>query len=355
MEKIRPISSPYVVPPPTGKRIRTRLRVSAADERTLRELGNYLGQLANSDLAERCRSGTGDADRTRRKRELTRRSSSRWAGAITRTSDDQWACAYRNQAVHVATLRTSIRIIKQRLRAPVGGREGSLRGYSTRAERWDKQRRLQGLQPRLTKAEERLQSGRVSVVRGGRRLARARHNLDVAALSALQWRDVWEARRLFLCADGEADKTWGNETIRVHPDEHWLEVKLPADLSQLANRPHCRYRLSCPVVFSYRFSDWRAQVEDGAVRYDILYSPDRGRWYLDASWTYSPQAPRTVDEATACGVVAVDLNSGHLACWVVDSNGNPSGSPRSISLVPPVRAPQLSMDASVLQLVRSST
>ena len=331
MEKIRPISSPFVVPPPTGKRIRTRLRVSAADERTLRELGNYLGQLANSDLAERCRSGTGDADRTRRKRDLTRRSSSRWAGAITRTSDDQWACAYRNQAVHVATLRTSIRIIKQRLRAPVGGREGSLRGYPTRAERWDKQRRLQGLQRRLTRAEERLQSGRVSVVRGGRRLARARHNLDVAALSASQWRDVWEARRLFLCADGEADKTWGNETIRVHPDEHWLEVKLPADLSQLANRPHCRYRLSCPVVFSYQFSDWRAQVEDGAVRYDILYSPDRGRWYLDASWTYSPQAHPTVDEATACGVVAVDLNSGHLACWVVDRNGNPSGSPRSIS------------------------
>ena len=331
--KTRPIESPFVVPLPAGKRIRTRLRVSATDERTLRELGKYLGQLANSDLADRCRSGTGYTDRARRKRDLTRRSSSRWAGAITRTSDDQWACAYRNLAVDVATLRRSTRIIEQRLRAPVGGREGKLRGYSTRAERWNKQRRLQTLKHRLVESEERLQNGRVSVVRGGRRLARVRHNLEAAALPESEWRDVWEARRLFLCADGEADKAWGNETIRVHPDENWLEVKLPPDLSHLANRPYGRYRLSCPVVFSYRWSDWRAQVEDGAVRYDIVYLPERDRWYLDASWTYSTRALPTVVEATARGVVAVDLNSGHLACWTVDADGNPSGRPHSISFV----------------------
>ena len=38
----------------------------------------------------------------------------------------------------------------------------------------------------------------------------------------------------------------GNETIRWHPDEGWLEIKLPAPLAHLANRPHGRYRLSCP-------------------------------------------------------------------------------------------------------------
>jgi hypothetical protein len=333
--KTRPIRSPFVVPLPAGKRIRTRLRVSAADERTLRELGKYLGQLVNTDVADRCRSGTGDANRARRKRELTRRSSSRWAGAITRTSDDQWACAHRNLAADVATLRQLSRIIEQRLRAPVGGREGHVRGYSTQAERWNKQRRLQTLKHRLAEAEERLQNGRVSVVRGGRRLARVRHNLKAAALSESDWRNLWETRRLFLCADGEADKAWGNETVRVHPDEHWLEVKLPADLSHLANRPRGRYRLSCSAVFSYRFPDWRTQVEDGAVRYDILYSSDKNRWYLDASWTYSPQALPTVVEATARDVVAVDLNSGHLACWTVDGDGNPSGSPHSISFASP--------------------
>jgi IS605 OrfB family transposase len=333
--QIRPRVTPFVVRPPAGRRIRTRLRVSAADERILRELGKYLSQLANSDLAARCRAGTGDTNRARRKRDLTRRSSSRWAGAITRTSNDQWESAYRNLTADISKLRQSTRIIEQRLRAPVGDRKRSVRGYSTQAERWNKQRRLQALNHRLAEAEKCLKTGRVSVVRGGRRLARVRHNLQAAALSESQWRRIWEARRSFLCADGEADKAWGNETIRVHPDEHWLEVKLPPDLLHFANRPHGRYRLSCPAVFSYQLSEWRAQIESGAVRYDIFYSPGRNRWYVDASWTYSPRLLPSVDDATARGVVAVDLNSGHLACWIVDSDGNPLGSPQSISYGPP--------------------
>jgi hypothetical protein len=44
----------------------------------------------------------------------------------------------------------------------------------------------------------------------------------------------------FITADGEAGKPWGNETIRVHPDEGWLELKLPAPLAHLGNRPHDR-------------------------------------------------------------------------------------------------------------------
>jgi IS605 OrfB family transposase len=333
--KIRPIVTPFVVPPPAGRRIRTRLRVSAADEHALRELGKYLGRLANADLAARCRAGTGDTDRAKRKRDLTGRSSSRWAGTITRTSNDQWESAYRNLTADICKLRQSTRIIEQRLRVPVGGRKSSVRGYSTQAERWNKQRRLQALKHRLAQAEDRLKNGRVSVIRGGRRLAKLRHNLQAAELSESQWRRMWEARRSFLCADGEADKAWGNETIRVHPDEHWLEVKLPPDLLHLANRPHGRYRFSCPAVFSYQFPEWRAQVESGAVRYDIFYAPDRNRWYLDASWTYSSHLLPSVDDATARGVVAADLNSGHLACWIVDRDGNPSGSPHSISYGPP--------------------
>ncbi|MHB1940995.1 MAG: IS200/IS605 family accessory protein TnpB-related protein, partial [Candidatus Dormibacteria bacterium] len=61
-------------------------------------------------------------------------------------------------------------------------------------------------------------------------------------------------------------------------------MKLPAPLVHLANRPHGRYRLSCPVVFSYRGEEVAAQVALGAVRYDISFHPERGRWYLDASW-----------------------------------------------------------------------
>jgi IS605 OrfB family transposase len=172
----------------------------------------------------------------------------------------------------------------------------------------------------------------MSVVRGGRRLARARHDLQAADLSESEWRRRWEARRLFLCADGEADKRWGNETIRVHPTEHWLEVKVPTVLSHLANQPYGRYRLSCPVRFSYRSSEWKTQVETGAVRYDILYDPDRLRWYIDASWTHAPRELPRIEEATAHGVVAVDVNADHLACWVVNGDGNPSGRPHTIPI-----------------------
>jgi hypothetical protein len=69
----------------------------------------------------------------------------------------------------------------------------------------------------------------VSVCRGGRRLAKRRHALDRddVAFTEEGWRLRWQAARRFLAADGEADKRWGNETIRVHPDEHWLELRLP--------------------------------------------------------------------------------------------------------------------------------
>jgi hypothetical protein len=109
--------------------------------------------------------------------------------------------------------------------------------------------------------------GSVSVTRGGRRLMRARLRLADAGLTRSQWRERWDAARLFLTADGEKDKAWGNETIRWSPDEGWLEVKLPAPLADLANRPHGRYRLSCEVRFEHRGDEVAAQAATGAVRY----------------------------------------------------------------------------------------
>src|SRR5687768_11864398 len=121
---LRAITAPFVVAPPAGVRIRTRLRPSAADEVVLREVGEYLGRLAGRDLAERCRVGCGDPDWTRRKRSLTAASSSRWAGAITRTSQNQWQCGYRNLLDEQVGLQRSIRHLRARLTAPVGGRAG---------------------------------------------------------------------------------------------------------------------------------------------------------------------------------------------------------------------------------------
>jgi len=338
MGRLREIAAPFVAAPPAGARVRTRLRVTAADAAVLRAAGRHLGSLASADLAARCREGLLDApgrarSRRDRKRALTAASSSRWAGAITRASEDQWQLAWRNLGAETATLRSRIRVIEGRLAVAAGAKAGRARGYASRAERSAKQRRRQALTARLAAIGQRTADGRVSVVRGGRRLLRARANLTAAGLTQEQWRERWDAGRLFLTADGERDKAWGNETIRFHPEEGWLEVKLSAPLGQLANRPHGRYRLSCPVSFAYRGDEVAAQAATGAVRYDITLDPDTGRWYLDASWTTSPGPAPGLGELRAHPVVAVDVNAGHLAAWALTPDGNPAGPPVTIPLV----------------------
>jgi hypothetical protein len=164
MTVMRRIAAPFVVAPPSGARIRTRLRLSGDDERVVVAVGEHLGSLAGRDLAERCRRGRGDAGRAGRKRGLTAGSSSRWAGAITRTSGDQWSRAWKNLVDRRGDLRRGVGRVEARLAAPVGGRTGGVRGYATGAERFEKQRRVQVLRARLGEVEWRLAAGRVSVV-----------------------------------------------------------------------------------------------------------------------------------------------------------------------------------------------
>lgn len=335
---LRKISAPFVAAAPAGARVRTRVRASSQDANVLAAVGAHLGALASADLAARVREGRLDgtgrvASRRERKRGLTAGSSSRWAGAITRTTDDLWALAERNVLSERASLRARTRQIEARLRVPVGGRHGRTRGYATQEERWQKQQRLQRLRARATASDRQLDRGHVAVCRGGGRLARARHNLDPAKLTQTQWRARWEAERWFITADGEAGKAWGNETIRWHPVEGWTEIKLPAPLAHLANRPHARYRLSCQVSFPYRGDEVAAQAASGAVRYDISYDPARGRWYMDASWRTDPGEPPAIDWLREMPVLAVDLNHDHLAAWVVLPDGNPAGVPVTIPLM----------------------
>jgi hypothetical protein len=299
---LREIAGPFVVAPPAGVRVRARLRVSGTDAGVLREVGEYLGSLASGDLAARCAEGRLDAgqrarSRQVRKQELTAKSSSRWAGALTRTSEDAYQLAYRNLLAERRSLLARIQRIETRLVVTAGQR-----------------------------------AGRVRVCRGGKNLLRKRNSLAAAGLTETQRRERWEASRLFLTADGEKDKTWGNETIRWNPDQNWLEIRLPTPLARLANRPSGRYRLSCPVGFTYRGGDAAAQAATGAVRYDISFDPARGRWYLDASWKTPPAAPVTLARARQGSVVAVDVNAGHLAVAVLAPDGNPAGVPCTIGL-----------------------
>ncbi len=169
--ELRPIADPFVAPAPAGVRVRARLRVSPQDEAVLRAVGTHLGSLAGRDLAARCGEGRLDAkgraaSRARRKRALTAASSSRWAGAITRTSEDQYRRAEQNMRADRSSLLARIRRIQARLPVPAGGTADRTRGYATPAERHAKTVRLQALRIRLAHVERQLEAGAVSVVRG---------------------------------------------------------------------------------------------------------------------------------------------------------------------------------------------
>jgi hypothetical protein len=329
---MRSISEPFVVARPAGARVKTRLRLAAADEAVVRAVGQYLGRLASADLTWRCWLGLASDQRTVRKRTLTGQSSSRWAGSITRTSNDQWQRARANLTDRRIALRRASSTIQRRLAVPVGRRQGRVRGYASRAERFAKQGRLQHLEAELAGVERRLSAGRVSVCRGGRRLAKQRHTLDQAELTNEQWRGRWQAERWFLTADGDAEYPLGNGTIMVHPVEQWCEVKLPAPLACLANRPHGRYRLGCKVAFTHRGDDWAAQAASGAVRYDIRFDPMKTRWSLHASWRLPAVTPPSLQELRRHRALGVDLNAGHLDAWELDASGNPVGAPHTIPL-----------------------
>ena len=334
---LREIAAPFVAAAPAGTRVRTRLRVCAGDVEVLAAAGRHLGSLAGRDLAARCAEGRLDArgraaSRAVRKRALTAESSSRWAGAVTRASEDAWQLAARNLAAERRSLKARVQTIVTRLAVPAGKKEGRTAGYATPAERHAKTIRLKALRARLARVERQIAAGAVPVTRGSRKLMRARLNLAAAGLTEGQWRDRWDASRLFLTADGEKDKPFGNETIRWHPDQGWLEIRLPAPLAHLANRPHGRYRLSCAVRFGYRGDEVAAQAASGAVRYDICVDPRRGRWYLDASWKTPARPVPALEELRGRPVVAVDVNAGHLAVAVLAPDGNVTGTPSTIPL-----------------------
>jgi hypothetical protein len=280
-----------------------------------------------------------------RKQTITAMSSSRWARAITRAVEDQYQLGMRGLAAHVADLRAAIEVLEARcvLRAgelaPAdGGDEGGCstrsrrrrRGYRSAGERFAKTRRPAVLRERLAAGEQALAAGRPSIVVGGKRLWRNRAHLDITDMSEQQWRDRWDAARMFLAADGESGKAGGNETIRVDDKTGRLRIKVPA---ALVGQWGSHMVIGEPIRFNHRGNEWQARVAARrAVCYDISYDPGRGRWYLDASWETVPGAAPELDELRQHRVLGVDLNDGHLACCVLDDAGNPVGEPVSIDV-----------------------
>ncbi len=329
---------PCTVAAPTGARIRDRLRPTAEEAGVLRLVGEHLGRLERADLAKRVGIGKvakKDTRRAERKKALTAVSSSRWAGAMTRASEDQYQLGLRCLFDERVGLRQAIRAIGKGLAVPCGQRKGKVRGYPTQDERFTKQRRVQVLTARLNDVEARIEAGRPSIVVGGRRLAKIRHNLDQTQLTKAEWRKRWDAGRLFLTADGESGAPFGNYTITVDPETGEVTLVLPEPLRYLANAPRGRYRLGRTVRFSHRREEWLDRASaNRAVRYDITFDPARTRWYLDASWSADTAVLPSPEEIRAFGerTLGIDLNADHLACFVLDPHGNPTGGPVTIPL-----------------------
>ena len=333
MAELRTTAAPFVAPGPSGVATRDRLRdLTAQDENVLMLAGRHLGTLAPEDLKIRCADGLQhDTGRwAARKRDLTPASSSRWAGSITKATNDQWALGRRCLAARIKDLDAGIRTLRHRLSLPIGepGTRKAPGGYRSRQEWFAKSRRLACLEGRRIAAAADWQAGRVRVVRGGSRLANTRHNLTKAQLTGDQWRARWEAARMFLTADGEPGKRFGNETIRVTPAGQ-VAIKLPPPLAHLANAHHGRYVLSCAVTFAHRGEERASRVEASqAVAYAISYDADRERWYITASWQRKAAPVIPLATALTAGCIGVDTNNDHLAAWLPGIHGNPEGEPR---------------------------
>lgn len=128
----------------------------------------------------------------------------------------------------------------------------------------------------------------------------------------------------------------GNYAITVDPADGTVTIVLPEPFRHLANARRGRYRLACTVTFNHRQGEWLDRITaNRAVRYDIAHDPERGRWYLDASWSTPATRLPTPAELAATGarLLAVDLNAGHLAACVIDPHGNPVGQPIAVPTV----------------------
>ncbi|MFE5209936.1 IS200/IS605 family accessory protein TnpB-related protein [Streptomyces sp. NPDC056600] len=324
---------PFVVREATGCAIRTRLKaLTALDVEVLRQVGAHLGSLASRDLRVYAEAGfeRSSASWAVRKQALTVACSSRWAGAITKATHDQYALARRAQAAHLHQLETTINTIRLRLAQPLGakGTKRAPGGYRSAREWRAKAQRLRALEARHAEVRADREAGRVRVVRGGKRLATTRHHLAEAGLTEGEWRARWEAARAFLSADGESGKRFGNETIRVAPGGE-VSVKLPRPLEHLANAPHGRYVLTGRVAFAHRGEEWADRIEaNRAVAYEVRHEPVRDRWYVTASWKRPAVQAVPLEAACARGVIGVDMNADHLAAYALDAHGNPVGEPR---------------------------
>ena len=317
---------------PAGARVRTRLRVSGAGRGGAAGGGHAPG-VAGAGVTWRrgARKGgwtrrAGRVSRAARKRALTAESSSRWAGAITRTSEDAWQLAGRNLRAERGSLKARVRQIEARLAVPAGGKAGRVRGYATPAERHAKTLRLKALKARLARGGAAAGGGAVPVTRGGKAAAaqaaqprRRRADRGPVAGAMGVGPAVPHRRR------GEGQGL-GQRDDPLAPRRGLAGDQAPRPAGAPGEPAPRPLPAVLPGRFAYRGDEVAAQAATGAVRYDISLDPDGA---AGTSTRRGRRRPPRPCRWRSCGgtVVAVDVNAGHLAAWRSTPDGNVAGTP----------------------------
>ena len=260
----------------------------------------------------------------------------------------------RGLGAHIDSLTAAISTLGARLAAPVAGKSPEVnrphakpvRGYASEAERFHKSRRKAHLEARLAQARARQESGQPRIVVGGSRLWRNRHNLADTPMTVAQWEKRWTDERMFLTADGESGKRFGNETIRV-TGEGVLMIKVPG---AMVAEHGTRLRIAAPVSLStHRGGEWADRIAaDRAVRYD-LHRDQRGRWYLDASWGDEQAAAVPLGalrhQRTLGGISTTATSTPLSLIRTAIPSAFPNGSISPSSVPPPAATPESAMSS----------
>lgn len=338
----RPHSPTRVVPGPTGASVRSRLRLEPSEKGLLAAVGEHLTRVRMVDL-KAAAAGVARNDRVKATT-ADHGIQSRYAGTIAKDNDALVRMTKDGLYRHRADLRAAIRTLERRTKAKSRdtccGRVRTPKacsscrdGYATRSERAMKCRRLDVLRARLAKVERRIADRDWRLMPGGRRLAGNRYHLDQAGLDVPEWRAQWTESRFFLASVGNAGMPGGNPCLTLHADGY-LTVSVPKRVAE-AFGVATRVRLTHPVRFTHRAGELTDRVTGRvATRFDIEPTTVRGgvRWYIRASWSHEPAPTPPLAAARSGGVVGVDSNADHLAVAVLDTHGNPVGSPHRIPL-----------------------
>ena len=344
---VRRLAAPFVAMPPAGTSTEARLAVTDAEDALLWNVYRFGGSVRAADLMLLVQlraleaSDKPDAEAKKalaaaRKRNLTPCWSSRMGGAICRRNNAEWDLALRNLEAHRDGLASQIAETAARLDCPVGHADG----YGTESAAAMKRRRLECLQRKLDRADSESASRRLRICLGGKDLARKRHNLDAAGLTEAEWRLRWEAQRGWFACNGTKGETWGNQTFHVNPHTKIAELLLPEHLRHLSNTPGRRpsYRLESPVEFAHLAEQLQERAHgQAAITYELSHRfPVRnkaGGWYLKASWSLPEPVLAPLGDLQRNRTLGVDVNSDHLACYVLDPRGNPVGGPIRIEVL----------------------